>query len=329
MLLASERWRSLGPFVERWYAHPLSDEDGHTPLEIECVVRRLGAPLPIALAEWFELVGKRLLFIQDKPTPLDQLRIENGVLCVWRENQGVWSVHVPLDGDDPATLVAGDASSSPEAPSSRTLLGLLVSDTLVGAWVGHRTGILGDLRASVRGGYHDAASDEAVARLHAAYPALGYVPNPTFDVPLRGTDDTIIRSYDVAIEWMTATEEAFDALDDVLDLDPEDGEHEVTLAFESLTTAEYAAFVNHREPTIHRAMTVVNDALVGIGRVGSAVDSDAPRLDIRTRQPHRVLELLLAMIPRALHARVTITTRPAAIAVVEVLFPSSGERVRP
>ncbi len=60
---------------------------------------------------------------------------------------------------------------------------------------------------------------------------------------------------------MTATEEAFEALEDVLDLDPKDDEHEVTLAFESLTTAEYAAFVNHREPTIHRAMRVVNDAL--------------------------------------------------------------------
>lgn len=59
-LLSTDRWRGLGAFVERWYAQPISDADGHSTLEIEQVSNRLGTQLPTVLHEWFELVGRRL-----------------------------------------------------------------------------------------------------------------------------------------------------------------------------------------------------------------------------------------------------------------------------
>lgn len=171
-LLDSARWRALEVFAARWYARPLSDEDGHTPLEIEEAERRLGTRLPAALAEWFELVGRRLRLVQDHPVPLGALEVENDAVRIWSENQGVWSVHVPLDGDDPITFATDDANSSPDAPLNETLFGLLVSDTLVGSWSGRGEGSLGRLGASVVGGYCDTFDDETVAKLHAAFPPL-------------------------------------------------------------------------------------------------------------------------------------------------------------
>src|SRR5215471_1105478 len=90
-LLVTDRWSALGTFIDRWYAQPPSDADGHTPLEIEQAAKRLGGRLPAALTEWYELVGRRLRAVQDSPRPLGKLTIENGGLRVWSENQSVWS----------------------------------------------------------------------------------------------------------------------------------------------------------------------------------------------------------------------------------------------
>ncbi len=174
--------------------------------------------LPVALAEWYELVGRRLRFVQDHPCPLDAVEVVNGSIAIWWENQGVWEVRSPADGDDPIAFARKDASSSPDAPLGETLLGLLVSETLVGAWAGSHEGALGALRAAVRGGNSLDTSDKAIEKLRRSYSPLGYVRNPTFDVPMRGTEDVIIRAYDVAVEWMTATDDAFAALDRVLAL---------------------------------------------------------------------------------------------------------------
>ncbi len=138
---------------------------------------------------------------------------------------------------------------------------------------------------------------------------------------VRGNEDAILRIQDVAIEWMTSTDAAFASLDALLDLRPENGEHEVVLAFRKLTHEQYSSLVKHRTPSIARAMEALSNALVGVGQVGSAVDSDSPPFHLRTKHPHRVLEILLAMIPKELHSKLTITTRPAAISVSEVLYP--------
>ena len=77
-LLESERWRALGAFVERWYLRPLSDGDGNTAHELAHAVARLARPLPGALAEWYELIGRRLRPGQDTPRLLAELSVEAG-----------------------------------------------------------------------------------------------------------------------------------------------------------------------------------------------------------------------------------------------------------
>ncbi len=323
-LLDTDRWRALGAFIERWYAQPLSDADGHTPLEIEQVARRLGARLPDALTEWYELVGRRVRDVQDSPTLLDELTIEGGSVRVWTENQGVWSIHSPVDaGDDPVCRVDGDFSTSPDEPLSQVLFGMLVSDTLVGDWAGAGIGSLGELQSTVRGGYCDDFTDEQVQRLHAAYATLGFTLNPFFDEAYLGDDATVIRFHNnVAVEWMTATDEAFAALDGVFGLAPEGGEYEVVVAFDSLSAAQLRYLTGTDESSMQLPdIELVSRPLAGIGHVGMAVGGDSPRFHIRTKQPHRVLERILAMLPADLQPQLTVATRPVAISVFEVLYP--------
>lgn len=52
-----------------------------------------------------------------------------------------------------------------------------------------------------------------------------------------------------------------------------------------------------------------------------AVGGDSPRFHIRTKQPHRVLERILTMLPADLQPQLTVATRPVAISVFEVLYP--------
>ena len=200
-LLDTDRWRPLGVFVERWYARPLCDDDGHSPAEIEQVARQLGQRLPAALSEWFELVGKRLRSTQDSPRKLHELAIEDDVVPVWDENQGVWRIEAALDaGDDPRCEVNDASFASPAAALSQTLVGMVASDTLVGAWAGDRVGPFGELGPAVRGGYVDDFSAEHVKRLHAAYPSLSFPRNPFFEEPCRGDGATVIRFQAEAIE---------------------------------------------------------------------------------------------------------------------------------
>jgi hypothetical protein len=319
-LLDTGRWRALGPFVERWYAEPLCDADGYTRLEIEQVARRCGVRLPVALTEWYELVGKRLRDVQDSPTLLDEISIEHDEICIWSENQGVWSIVTRVDaGDDPLCRVDDKSFASPDAPLSQTLFGMLVSETIVGAWAGTRVGTLGELRASVRGGYQEDFNAETLECLASAYEQLDVTRNPFFDNKYRGDDTTVIRSQEVAIEWITATDEAFAALDDTLGLMPEGGEHEVVVAFEP-------GAVTPAQPLTHQlpAMATFSSLLAGVGHVTIAVmggHGRGPRFHIRTAHPGRVLERLLAALPAELLSQLTVATRPVAISVFEVLYP--------
>ena len=320
-LLATERWRALGAFVDRWYAHPIRDDDGHTPPEIAQAAARAGASLPAALVEWYALVGRRLRPIQDTPRRLDQLVVVDGAISVWIENQGVWDIVAPLDaGDDPICRVREGSFASPDAPLAQTLLGMLVSDTLVGAWTGRHVGPLGELGATVRGGYCETFTDERVTELRSAYRPLLHPVNPFFSEPLRGDDATVIRIDEVAIEWMTATDAAFAALDAVLHLQPADGEHEVVVAFEAISDAQRHYLT--REHGLPDG-DLLRPALAGLGHIGVAVAGSSPRFHITTRQPRTVRDRVLAALPADLRPHIVIATRPIAIAVFAVLYPET------
>jgi hypothetical protein len=318
-LLATDRWRPLDRFVERWYASPIGPGDGHSSLELEQATARAGATLPAALTEWFELVGRRLRSAQDSPLRLDQLAVVDGAIDVWTENQGVWAIITPVDaGDDPICRVNDATFASPDAPLSRTLLGMLVSDTLVGAWAGSHLGPLGPLHATVRGGYVEDFTDDQVKHLRSTYAALSYPVNPYFPEAYRGDDATVIRLEDVAIQWMTATDDAFVALDAALGLRPSGGEHEVVVAFERLTDAQVRYLTReHGLPDIG----LLRRALGGVGQIGMAVGGDSPRFHIRTREPHRVRDRILSALPDDMRPHLVIAARPIAISVFNVLYP--------
>jgi len=219
--------------------------------------------------------------------------------------------------------VDGDSATPPCEPLSLVLRGMLVSDTLVGSWTGRGTGTLGALRSTVRGGHCDEFSDEQVQRLRAAYQPLDIVINPFFDEAYLGDEATVIRlHHDVMVEWMTATDEAFAALDAVFGLTPEGGEQEVVVAFEQLSSAQLRHLTRTGEGSMRLPETdLFRGALAGIGHVGMAVGGDAPRFHITTTDPQRVLETALSALPADLLPHLIVATRPVSVSVFEVLYP--------
>ncbi|MFI6983039.1 SMI1/KNR4 family protein [Embleya sp. NPDC050154] len=82
--------------------------DGYDPTELDASAARLGVPLPTALRELYELVGRRadLTSNHDVLLPPDKLYIEDGVLVFREENQGVAWWGIRPDGDDPAVIAS-------------------------------------------------------------------------------------------------------------------------------------------------------------------------------------------------------------------------------
>lgn len=208
-LPSPERWAPLVEFVSTWYARPLQ-LDGNTEEQIVAAEARLGGSLPAALREWYRMVGHRLQQVnQDSPVELERLELEDGCVSVWWENQGNWSVEVKIaDADaDPWATVDGSSCGMPSWDRrdrlSRALIGMTISDTLVGAWGGHGMGPLGELRSGVSAGMTERPplDDRGIRR----WPILDVFINPNFDCPLRGRSDLIIRGDEDWLEWMTAS----------------------------------------------------------------------------------------------------------------------------
>lgn len=89
-------------------SRPIGASDGYDPAELDASAARLGVPLPIALRELYELVGRRadLTSNHDVLLPPDKLYIEDGVLVFREENQGVAWWGIRPGGDDPAVIAS-------------------------------------------------------------------------------------------------------------------------------------------------------------------------------------------------------------------------------
>lgn len=214
-LLAQPRWSWLGGFVGTWYADPLAAADGCGPDELAAAARRLGRPLPAELAEWFELVGHRLEDVQDSPARPDRILLDDDGICVWVENQGVWAIVADPDGVCRSSEVEHFATEPVSV--SEAVRGMVLSDTLVGAWPGLGRGPLGRLAGSVRGDAVEDVSADTLVAVRAAYPRLPVAPNPYFAaVPLHGDEGTVLRGdleTGLGLMWMTATEAARERLE--------------------------------------------------------------------------------------------------------------------
>lgn len=220
--------------MARWYEEPLGDECGNSEEELRAAEARGGGRLPEALREWYRLVGRRLRFVSDTPIRLEEVQLSaSGLLRVWVETQGVWVVSVPSESTDPDPEVVITRGFRSTGRLAETVTGLIGSETLVGAMIGHLVGPLGDLGAEVRGGLVFFAEAAQIAGHYGrlpwpAYPSFAELP------PARGDRETVMRYDGAGIEWMTATQEAFERLRPAFDLEKSDL-YELVVRFRGLS----------------------------------------------------------------------------------------------
>ncbi|MGW2180090.1 SMI1/KNR4 family protein [Streptomyces sp. NPDC001732] len=108
-------WRFIHAFARDWSQRPLTGTDGHAPADLDAAQARLGLPLPAALREAYQLLGRRpdLTDNQDRLLAPQDLYLDEGrgVLVFRVENQSCayWGIRVTdLDQDDPPVVVRAD-----------------------------------------------------------------------------------------------------------------------------------------------------------------------------------------------------------------------------
>jgi hypothetical protein len=307
-LIQDPRWAALAAFVRRWYAEPLGAV-GVTEADLARAEARLGCELPLALREWFLLVGHRLHFCgQDVPTRLEELAGEtaageewrakvvapsDGRIVVWRENQGCWFAEVevaPRRADGSVLLTSERGQSGRRDRLERALLGMVCSDTLVAVWAGNLDGPLGELKPGVVGGYPLERTPEVEARV-AALPALDIPITPLYDEPFRGHESLVIRASGAGWEWMAADEDAHAEARRILALDDESGPRRLVVIFDPLPVSSRNAlqrWLDARSP------------LGGAGRFEQgrlAPGLSRAWLEFETDDPVETLQALLAHLP--------------------------------
>ncbi|MFN7975016.1 MAG: hypothetical protein U0166_22135 [Acidobacteriota bacterium] len=323
-IAAKPRWAQLRRFVDRFYASPLRREDGSDHAEIEAAEARIGTRLPETLAQWHRLLGRRLGFVQDRPYRITELRSRpDRLIDVWSENQGNWILRVPSTPENPPVAIHDDGTTAwPSGPLSAVLIGMLVGDTLVGAWAGSGRGTLGTLCETVVGGSCATVTQEALAELEARFPLLAWPPNPFYPDPCRGDDDTVLRWNSGCVEWMSANESTYRLLSSILGLDPQDGLRELVVAFEDLSPDDVRAFTETRGKIEGHGMQRLQRALGDAGHLGSArLRPEALLLRVWTRDPSRCWELLRPLFRPGMLDHVTVAHRPEAVARFQVLHP--------
>ncbi len=317
----------VAAFVDRWYAEPLRATDGCSIDELARAEASIGEPLPEVLRVWLGAVGHRLHQVQDRPVDLDRIveriRAGAGEIAIWDENQCCWQITVPRGSSGDPEIDVGEGVDD-GAHASDALFGMLISDTLVGAWCGHGSGPLGALRDVVVGGCKENTDDALDDRVLDALPELPIYRNPYFEERLRGDDRLIVRGGSGAWEWMAAGEEAFGRASQLLDLDPPGGRKELVFAFADLDDRD-------RAPTDSQSMMTALGAWIGdAGHVGKAWASGG-RLDLfaQTSDPALCVERALAQLTGSARAKLVCAERPEAIARFRAIHPPArrGERI--
>ncbi len=196
-IATSPDWRELVSFIGRWYCEPASAPWGHSEAEVCEAESRLGARLPPSVREWYLLVGGRLQPVQDSPVALGSLRSEDEQVALWTENQGVWQICTRL-GDESEIVVTGDHNSSwSKFKVPTVLLGMVASETLMGA---PGCGVFGPITTAASGGHLESVCEDEAAAIRNL-PPLPYPDNPHFAEPVRGDNDTLIRLDESGFGW--------------------------------------------------------------------------------------------------------------------------------
>ena len=225
------RWQALARFVGRFYEAPLG-AGMVSEAEVRARVEQAGGPVPTVVAEWFRLVGGRLMDVnQDRAVRLESLTVRDGWIVLWVENQGNWWIEACAESseDDPKTRVGGmGAATEWNATVTEALLGMAVSDSLIAAAVGSPHGPLGSFHPEVVGGNVDAP--DAAAQVDALDP-LDIVLNPYFEAPMRGDDSLIIRPDGPFYTWMAADPDAELRANQVFEVSATRGPQQLVIRF--------------------------------------------------------------------------------------------------
>ncbi len=103
------RWQLLERLIQEWCGRGIG-QSGYTTGDLTACERRLGFELPMALREWYLLVGRRddVWQRQDSFVSPENLSVEAGVLDLFVENQAVtsWGIREhDLTLDDPPVVM--------------------------------------------------------------------------------------------------------------------------------------------------------------------------------------------------------------------------------
>ncbi|WP_406529950.1 SMI1/KNR4 family protein [Streptomyces sp. I8-5] len=108
-------WRFVRAFARDWSRRPLTEADGYAPADLDAAQARLGLPLPAALRDAYQLLGRRPDLTDNQDSllaPKDlYLDADRGVLVFRVENQSCayWGIRATdLDQDDPPVVVRAD-----------------------------------------------------------------------------------------------------------------------------------------------------------------------------------------------------------------------------
>lgn len=217
-----DRWSRIRGFVRKWYRAPLGPKDGLSAAEL----KRAKVALPAALREFHALLGARLKSFQDCPVPPKSLRLEDGMLAVYRENQSTvtWAIREDaLDQPDPPVFVEDHwgEHDDPWLPQHDTLseflTAIVLSEALIGAWSGKGRGSLGPLADDVRGGTLWGA-ESALAKAYHPLPLQAW-RWPVYPTRFYGDADTLVRmgpAGENVVEVAARTPAAWEAVQEVV-----------------------------------------------------------------------------------------------------------------
>lgn len=189
LLAATPQWSRVVSFVSKWFDRGLEPADGLPWDRIAEAEASAGIGLPLALREWFALLGGRpgLLMGMAEPVSLSRLRIHDGQLTFCRGHQGIgeWLIRAEdLHLDDPVVYLDLDIGNlKQEGQLTDYLLSLLLYQ--VGFVYTPPEGLGTFVQRRIR---WDQAACMAIVRAHYAR-----VPLPSLHQGTYGDGDTIIH----------------------------------------------------------------------------------------------------------------------------------------
>ena len=223
-----DRWSLLADFVAQWYA-PLQEGDGYSAAELDAAEQRLGLKLPLALWEWYRLVGRRkdIIAMQDFLAPPEELGImdENGLLVFYCENQQVveWGIQESALAlaDPPVWLDNSGLHSTRQEPVQEN--DTLSEFALQMAVLETRLNPVNEVFQAL-----NRVAPKTFGKVERSFVPLGF-PDwhwPSYPTRFYGADDLLIQVFGEEDPWLQVTARSLNAFEEAKTVLEIDWEHE-------------------------------------------------------------------------------------------------------